>query len=203
MRRLSGSLQSRRRPSLSRRLPRRTWPRRSVYPERSRHGCSQSRPCSRSSACSSSDESARLTKRPLVRWIHLNPPRMERPLTEPQQILVAPAWPYANGPRHIGHLAGFGVPADVFARYQRLRGHRRPMGGGRAAARRPDAHGTPILLAADQEGRSYRETADRYSSVIREDLRDLGLTYDLFTRTTTQNHHRVVRDLFRTLYDKG
>jgi methionyl-tRNA synthetase len=66
-----------------------------------------------------------------------------------------------------------------------------------------DEHGTPIMVAADQEGRSYRETADHYSGVIREDLRDLGLTYDLFTRTTTQNHHDVVRDLFRTLYDKG
>src|SRR4029453_15631807 len=66
-----------------------------------------------------------------------------------------------------------------------------------------DEHGTPIMVAADQEGRSYGETADLYSGVIREDLRDLGLTYDLFTRTTTQNHHRVVRDLFRSLYDKG
>jgi methionyl-tRNA synthetase len=66
-----------------------------------------------------------------------------------------------------------------------------------------DEHGTPIMVAADQEGRSYRETADHYSQVIREDLRDLGLTYDLFTRTTTRNHHRVVRDLFRTLYEKG
>jgi methionyl-tRNA synthetase len=118
-------------------------------------------------------------------------------MTRPQRILVAPAWPYANGPRHIGHLAGFGVPADVFARYHRLRGNQVLMVSG------TDEHGTPIMVAADQEGRSYRETADLYSGVIREDLRDLGLTYDLFTRTTTKNHHRVVRDLFRTLYDKG
>jgi len=94
-------------------------------------------------------------------------------------------------------LAGFGVPADVFARYHRLRGNLVLMVSG------TDEHGTPIMVAADQEGRSYRETADHYSGVIREDLRDLGLTYDLFTRTTTQNHHRVVRDLFRTLCDKG
>jgi methionyl-tRNA synthetase len=118
-------------------------------------------------------------------------------MSSAQRILVAPAWPYANGPRHIGHLAGFGVPADVFARYHRLRGNDVLMVSG------TDEHGTPIMVAADQEGRSYRETADHYSGVIREDLRDLGLTYDLFTRTTTQNHHRVVRDLFRTLYDKG
>ncbi|HEV2713239.1 MAG TPA: methionine--tRNA ligase [Gaiellaceae bacterium] len=118
-------------------------------------------------------------------------------MSQPQRILVAPAWPYANGPRHIGHLAGFGVPADVFARYQRLRGNRVLMVSG------TDEHGTPIMVAADNEGRSYRETADHYSGVIREDLRDLGLTYDVFTRTTTPNHHRVVRDVFRTLYDKG
>jgi len=118
-------------------------------------------------------------------------------MPQPQRILVAPAWPYANGPRHIGHLAGFGVPADVFARYHRLRGHDVLMVSG------TDEHGTPIMVAADQEGRSYRETADHYNGVIREDLRDLGLTYDLFTRTTTRTHHTVVRDLFRTLYDKG
>jgi methionyl-tRNA synthetase len=118
-------------------------------------------------------------------------------MTQSQHILIAPAWPYANGPRHIGHVASFGVPADVFARYHRLRGNRVLMVSG------TDEHGTPIMVAADQEGRSFRETADLYSGVIREDLRDLGLTYDLFTRTTTQNHHRVTRDIFRTLYDKG
>jgi methionyl-tRNA synthetase len=118
-------------------------------------------------------------------------------MTQPQHILIAPAWPYANGPRHIGHVASFGVPSDVFARYHRLRGNRVLMVSG------TDEHGTPIMVAADQEGRSPRETADLYSGVIREDLRDLGLTYDLFTRTTTQNHHRVTQDVFRTLYEKG
>jgi methionyl-tRNA synthetase len=118
-------------------------------------------------------------------------------MAEQQHILIAPAWPYANGPRHIGHVAGFGVPADVLARYHRLRGDRVLMVSG------TDEHGTPIMVAADQEGRSYRETADRYSGVIREDLRDLGLTYDLFTRTTTRNHYAVTQDLFRTLYEKG
>jgi methionyl-tRNA synthetase len=66
-----------------------------------------------------------------------------------------------------------------------------------------DEHGTPVMVAADREGRSYRETADRYNELIRDDLRDLGLTYDLFTRTTTANHSRVVQDIFRTLYDHG
>jgi len=115
----------------------------------------------------------------------------------PQKILVAVAWPYANGPRHIGHVAGFGVPADVFARYHRLKGNDVLMVSG------TDEHGTPIMVAADAEGTSPREIADRYSAVIRDDLRRLGLSYDLFTRTTTHNHYRVVQDVFRTLYDRG
>jgi methionyl-tRNA synthetase len=115
----------------------------------------------------------------------------------PQKILVAVAWPYANGPRHIGHVAGFGVPSDIFARYHRLRGNDVLMVSG------TDEHGTPVMVAADQEGVSPRELADRYNAVIREDLRRLGLSYDLFTRTTTRNHHEVVRDVFRTLYEKG
>jgi methionyl-tRNA synthetase len=114
-----------------------------------------------------------------------------------KKILVAVAWPYANGPRHIGHVAGFGVPSDIFARYHRLKGNDVLMVSG------TDEHGTPVMVAADKEGRSPRETADRYSAVIREDLRNLGLSYDLFTRTTTRNHAHVTRDVFRTLYEKG
>jgi methionyl-tRNA synthetase len=115
----------------------------------------------------------------------------------PRKILVAVAWPYANGPRHIGHVAGFGVPSDTFARYHRLRGNEVLMVSG------TDEHGTPVMVAADAAGESPRETADRFNQVIREDLRDLGLSYDLFTRTTTRNHYDVTRDVFRTLYEKG
>ena len=115
----------------------------------------------------------------------------------PQKILVAPAWPYASAPRHIGHVAGFAVPADIFARYHRLRGNDVLMVSG------TDEHGTPVMVTADKEGRSPREAADEYSALIRDDLRDLGITYDCFTRTTTRNHYRVVQDLFRTLYDHG
>ncbi len=114
-----------------------------------------------------------------------------------EHILVAVAWPYASGPRHIGHVAGFGVPSDIFARYQRLRGAQVLMVSG------TDEHGTPILVAADREGISPKEIADRYNGVIAEDLRRLGLGYDLFTRTTTQNHALVVQDMFRTLLDRG
>ena len=110
---------------------------------------------------------------------------------------MAVAWPYASGLRHIGHVAGFGVPSDTFARYHRLRGDDVLMVSG------TDEHGTPVMVAADAAGESPRETADRFNTLIREDLRDLGLSYDLFTRTTTINHYRITRDLFRTLYEKG
>src|SRR5215212_2491866 len=115
----------------------------------------------------------------------------------PEHILLAVAWPYANGPRHIGHVAGFGVPSDIFARYQRLRGNYVLMVSG------TDEHGTPITLAADKEGVTPKQLADRYNAVIGDDLRNLGLSYDTFTRTTTLNHYHVTQDLFKTLYDKG
>ncbi|HWB67668.1 MAG TPA: methionine--tRNA ligase [Mycobacteriales bacterium] len=114
-----------------------------------------------------------------------------------RHILTAVAWPYANGPRHIGHVAGFGVPSDVFARYHRLAGNRVLMVSG------TDEHGTPILVQADHEGVSARALADRYNRVIAEDLQQLGLSYDLFTRTTTRNHYTVVQEMFRTLHRNG
>jgi methionyl-tRNA synthetase len=115
----------------------------------------------------------------------------------PRHILTAVAWPYANGPRHIGHVAGFGVPSDVFSRYQRLIGNKVLMVSG------TDEHGTPILVQADSEGVSPRELADRYNRVIAEDLQRLGRAYDLFTRTTTRNHYSVSQELFKRIYDNG
>ena len=115
----------------------------------------------------------------------------------PRTVLVAPAWPYANGPRHIGHVAGFAVPADVLARFERLRGSRVLMASG------TDEHGTPITYEADRQGVAPREFADRNNALIVEDLRRLGMTYDMFTRTTTKNHYRVTQDLFLKLYEKG
>ena len=114
-----------------------------------------------------------------------------------QKILVAPAWPYAAGKRHLGHVVGFAVPADIFARYQRLKGNDVLMISG------TDEHGTPVMVTADREGVSPHEIAERYNKLIREDLRDLGISYDCFTRTTTQNHARVTTDVFRTLYEHG
>lgn len=112
-------------------------------------------------------------------------------------VLVSVAWPYANGPRHIGHVAGFGVPSDVFARYQRMIGANVLMVSG------TDEHGTPLLVQADKEGVSVKELADRYNRQIVEDLAGLGLSYDLFTRTTTRNHYAVVQELFKGLYANG
>ncbi|MBO0681926.1 MAG: methionine--tRNA ligase [Candidatus Dormibacteraeota bacterium] len=114
-----------------------------------------------------------------------------------ERIVVNVAWPYANGPRHIGHVAGYGVPSDVFARYQRLRGNRVLMVSG------TDEHGSPITFGADSEGVTPKEFADRNNRIIVEDQLKLGLAYDCFTRTTTRNHYEVVQRLFTTLYDKG
>lgn len=112
-------------------------------------------------------------------------------------ILSAVAWPYANGPRHIGHVAGFGIPSDVFSRYMRLQGHEVLMVSG------TDEHGTPILVAADAEGMTPRELADKNNRLIVEDLCQLGLSYDLFTRTTTGNHYQTVRAMFAVVRDNG
>ena len=103
------------------------------------------------------------------------------------KILSAVAWPYANGPRHIGHVAGFGVPSDVFSRYQRMAGNDVLMVSG------SDEHGTPLLIAADEAGVTPQELADTNHRLIAEDLASLGCTYDLYTRTTAWWLDVVVR----------
>ncbi len=112
-------------------------------------------------------------------------------------VLSAVAWPYANGPRHIGHVAGFGVPSDVFSRYMRMAGHDVLMVSG------TDEHGTPILVMADNQGVTARELADRSNAVIVSDLVGLGLSYDMFTRTTTGNHYSVVQRMFEACQRNG
>src|SRR5205807_4921410 len=96
-------------------------------------------------------------------------------------VLVAPAWPYANGPRHIGHVVGFAVPADVLARFERLRGSRVLMASG------TDEHGTPITYEADKKGVAPRDSVDRKTALIVEDLVRLGLSFDILRRSTTVN----------------
>ena len=114
-----------------------------------------------------------------------------------RHILAAPAWPYANGPRHIGHVSGFALPCDMFARYQRMAGNKVLMVSG------TDEHGTPIQVQADAEGVSARELADRYNRIIAEDLTALDMSYDLFTRTTTLNHYAVTQEMFLGLHANG
>ena len=119
------------------------------------------------------------------------------PSANPKNILTAPAWPYANGPRHIGHVSGFALPSDMFSRYQRMAGNKVLMVSG------TDEHGTPIQVQADKEGLSAREVADRYNGVIGQDLANLDMSYDLFTRTTTLNHYAGVQEIFGTLLRNG
>ena len=94
-------------------------------------------------------------------------------------------------------MSGFGVPSDVFSRYQRMAGKNVLMVSG------TDEHGTAIQVQADKEGLTPRQTADKYHGVIARDLQNLGLTYDLYTRTTTRNHAAVVQELFRALHANG
>jgi methionyl-tRNA synthetase len=112
-------------------------------------------------------------------------------------ILVAVAWPYASGSRHLGHLAGAYLPADVFARYHRLAGNRVLMVSG------SDVHGTPITVRADQEGVSPQEIVDRYHSEFLDNWEAVGISWDLYTSTGTDNHREVTWDLFRTLREEG
>ena len=96
-----------------------------------------------------------------------------------RRILVAVTWPYASGPRHLGHLAGAYLPADIFARYHRLRGNQVLMVSG------SDVHGTPITVRADQEGVEPQVIVDRYHAEFLRDWGDLGISWDLYTSTGT------------------
>jgi len=114
-----------------------------------------------------------------------------------ERILVCTAWPYANGDMHIGHLAGSYLPPDIFARYHRLVGNQVLMVSG------SDAHGTPITVRADAEGVSAREVFLRYHARFIETFHEIGISYDLFTHTDTENHHRVAQDIFLTCLENG
>lgn len=112
-------------------------------------------------------------------------------------VLVAVAWPYASGSRHLGHLAGAYLPADIYARHQRLVGNRVLMVSG------SDVHGTPIMVRADAEGVTPADIADRYHAEFVADWERLGISWDLYTSTGTDNHAAVTQDLFMRLLEKG
>ena len=114
-----------------------------------------------------------------------------------KRTLITSALPYANGPVHIGHLAGVYLPADIYARYLRLKGEEVLYIGG------SDEHGVPITLRAKQEGVTPKDIVDRYHNIIKQSFEDFGITFDVYSRTTSQIHYQVASDIFRTLYDKG
>jgi len=113
-----------------------------------------------------------------------------------ETVFIGVAWPYANGRLHLGHIVGSMLAPDIFARYHRMKGNRVLMASG------SDEHGTPITLLADREGVSPQTIADRYHALFQQDIAALGLSYDLYTRTTTENHERVVQDMFLRLLER-
>jgi methionyl-tRNA synthetase len=115
----------------------------------------------------------------------------------PERILVCVAWPYANYLLHVGQAAGAYLPADIFARYHRLRGNDVVMVSG------SDSHGTPITVTADQEGIEPRAVVDRYHPKMLETWERLGITFDLFTTTLTENHYETTQEFFERLLEKG
>lgn len=114
-----------------------------------------------------------------------------------KNIGVFVAWPYANGDLHLGHIAGAYLPADIFARYHRLRGNNVLMASG------SDSHGTPITLKAKKEGKTPREVVEQYHANFLKNFSDLGISFNLFTLTLTKNHASVVGDFFLKLMEKG
>ncbi|OQY18641.1 MAG: methionine--tRNA ligase [Anaerolineaceae bacterium 4572_32.2] len=114
-----------------------------------------------------------------------------------EKILVCVAWPYASSSIHVGNMAGADLPPDIYARYHRLKGNDVLMVSG------SDSHGTPTTVRADQEGISPREVFERFHAEFLETFQKMGLAYDLFTHTDTENHHRVAQNLFLRLLENG
>jgi len=113
-----------------------------------------------------------------------------------EKIYIGVAWPYANGSLHLGHIAGCYLPADIFARFNRLKKNDVLMVSG------SDEHGTPITITADNEKITPQNVVDRFNKEHTENMIQMGISFDLFTRTTTKNHEQVVQDIFLTLYKK-
>ncbi|MDE7402826.1 MAG: methionine--tRNA ligase [Muribaculaceae bacterium] len=114
-----------------------------------------------------------------------------------KRTLITTALPYANGPVHIGHLAGVYVPADIYARYLRLQGREVLMIGG------SDEHGVPITIKARNEGVTPQDIVDRYHKIIKDSFEEFGISFDVYGRTTSETHRKTASDFFRKLYDKG
>ena len=115
----------------------------------------------------------------------------------PENILIAIAWPYANAEIHVGNITGSHLPGDIVARYHRLKGNKVLMVSG------TDSHGTPVTLAADREGKPVEEVYKKYHDGFLELFRGIGITYDLFTTTHTENHFKVSQAMFLALKQNG
>lgn len=118
-------------------------------------------------------------------------------MTNFKRTLVTTALPYANGPVHIGHLAGVYVPADIYVRYLRLKGEDVLLIGG------SDEHGVPITLKAREKGVSPQDIVDKYHTIIKKSFEDFGISHDIYSRTSNKTHHDTASEFFKTLYDKG
>ena len=114
-----------------------------------------------------------------------------------KRTLVTSALPYANGPVHIGHLAGVYVPADIYVRYLRLKGEEVLFIGG------SDEHGVPVTIRAKKEGITPQDVVDRYHNIIKDSFDGFGISFDVYSRTTSQTHRELASDFFRKLYDEG
>ncbi|MED9996559.1 MAG: methionine--tRNA ligase [Paludibacteraceae bacterium] len=114
-----------------------------------------------------------------------------------KRTTVTSALPYANGPVHIGHLAGVYVPADIYVRYLRLKGEEVLFIGG------SDEHGVPITIKARKEGVTPQDIVDRYHTLIKDSFKEFGISFDVYSRTSSKTHHGVASDFFKKLYDKG
>ncbi len=118
-------------------------------------------------------------------------------MTDFKRTLITTALPYANGPIHIGHLAGVYVPADIYARYLRLKNEDVIMIGG------SDEHGVPITLKAKKEGLTPQDIVDRYHNIIKKSFREFGISFDVYSRTSSKTHHETASAFFKKLYDEG
>ncbi|MDY0279336.1 MAG: methionine--tRNA ligase [Salinivirgaceae bacterium] len=116
---------------------------------------------------------------------------------EPKRYLITAALPYANGPVHIGHLAGVYVPADIYVRYLRLKGREVAFICG------SDEHGVPITIKARQEGITPQDVVDKYHTMIKNAFQKFGISFDIYSRTSSEMHHKTASEFFRNLYDKG
>ena len=118
-------------------------------------------------------------------------------MTEYKRYTITSALPYANGPVHIGHLAGVYVPADIYVRYLRARGRDVMFIGG------SDEHGVPVTIRAQKEGITVQQVVDRYHNLIKKSFEEFGISFDIYSRTTSDIHHKFASDFFRKLYDQG